>query len=271
MSQKPDIERRKDRRHPYRVRLVMTRGGQELVAQTEDVSFTGIFIRMDTPIPARQLVRLRLTLPPDGDELAVMGMVARHFPVRDELPPGVGIQFYSLAASERRRWDQFIRFVLSARPVGMAPPPASPVRPADQPAAAAPAVAAVAPEPVRRHFPRYAAALQVRLQSVDDLRLLYTRNVSRGGLFFDTTQDLAEGTPLKVSVIHPRTHEQFPLDAVVRWRNTITEPGLGLEFVQLTEARREEFFDFISSEIPVEEVVYVSEGDPHLTHFVPPG
>jgi uncharacterized protein (TIGR02266 family) len=268
MSQRPAVERRKDRRHPYRVRLVLTRGGQELVAQTEDVSFAGIFIRMDTPIPARQLVRLRLTLPPDGDLLSVMGMVARHFPARDDLPPGVGIQFYSLGAAERRRWDQFIRLVIAGRPVEPPPPPASlpapPVLPAEP-------VEPVAPDPIRRHFPRYAAALQVRLHSVDDLRTLYTRNVSKGGLFFDTTQDLAEGTSLKVSVIHPRTHEQFPLEAVVRWRNTSAEPGLGLEFVQLTEARRDEFFEFISSEIPVEEVVYVAEGDPHLTHFVPSG
>jgi Tfp pilus assembly protein PilZ len=258
MSPPPAVERRKDRRHPCRVRLVLTRGGQELVAQTEDVSFAGIFIRTDTPIPARQLVRLRLTLPPDGDELSVMGMVARHFPARDDLPPGVGIQFYSLGAAERRRWDQFIRFVTTGKP-------AAPAR------AAAPAVPAVVPEPVRRRFPRYAACLQVRLGSVDDLKLLYTRNLSGGGLFFDTAQDLAEGTSMKVSVIHPRTHEQFQLDAVVRWRNTSSEPGLGLEFVGLTEAQRDQFLEFISSEIPVEEVVYVAEGDPHLTRVVPPG
>jgi uncharacterized protein (TIGR02266 family) len=255
MNQRPAVERRKDRRHPYRVRLTLTRGGQELVAQTEDVSFTGIFIRMDTPLPTRQLVRLRLVLPPDGDELSVMGMVARHFPATADLPPGVGIQFYSLGIAERRRWDQFIRLVTQGRAGEATPAPAPPA----------------APEPVRRHYPRYAAALQVRLHSVDDLRLLYTRNVSKGGLFFDTTQDLAEGTSLKVSVIHPRTHEQFPLEAVVRWRNTTSEPGLGLEFVELTEERRDEFLEFIRSEIPVEEVVYVAEGDPHLTHFTPPG
>ena len=45
----------------------MSTGRQDLVAQTEDVSFTGIFVRMDTPLPERQLVRLRLTLPPEND------------------------------------------------------------------------------------------------------------------------------------------------------------------------------------------------------------
>ncbi len=297
MDQKPALERRRDRRHPHRMRIVLTRAGQDQVAQTEDVSFAGVFIRMDTPLPARQLVRLRLTLH-DGEELSAMGMVARHIPAREGLAPGVGIQFYSLSASDRRRWNEFIRLVSAERPVPATIPSATipPVatRPAAVPAASAPPAAVppvpppappVAdwdleetveveieppPEPIRRSFPRYAASLQVRLHSVDDLRLLYTRNVSKGGLYFDTSQDFAEGTALKVTVIHPRTHEQFPLEAVVRWRNTSADPGLGLEFVQLSDERREEFFEFVSSEIAVEEVVYVSEGDPHLTHFVPP-
>ncbi len=287
MNQKPDPERRRDRRHPHRMPIILTRGGQDQVAQTEDVSFAGVFIRMDTPLPARQLVRLRLTLP-DGEELSAMGMVARHIPAREGLAPGVGIQFYSLSASDRRRWNEFIRLVSADRPVPATIPSANhppvAIRPAAVPPVAPPAPPAAdweveesveveieaPPEPIRRSFPRYAASLQVRLHSVDDLRLLYTRNVSKGGLYFDTSQDFAEGTALKVTVIHPRTHEQFPLEAVVRWRNTSADPGLGLEFVQLSEARREEFFEFVSSEIAVEEVVYVSEGDPHLTHFVPP-
>jgi uncharacterized protein (TIGR02266 family) len=296
MNQKPALERRRDRRHPHRMPIILTRGGQDQVAQTEDVSFAGVFIRMDTPLPARQLVRLRLTLP-DGEELSAMGMVARHIPAREGLSPGVGIQFYSLSAVDRRRWNEFIRLVSAERPIPATIPPArhqpvavppaalpaATVRPATVPPVAAPAAALevdleevveveveAPPEPIRRSFPRYAASLQVRLHSVDDLRLLYTRNVSKGGLYFDTSQDFAEGTALKVTVIHPRTHEQFPLEAVVRWRNTSADPGLGLEFVQLSDERREEFFEFVSSEIAVEEVVYVSEGDPHLTHFVPP-
>jgi uncharacterized protein (TIGR02266 family) len=297
MDQKPALERRRDRRHPHRMRIILTRGGQDLMAQTEDVSFAGVFIRMDTPLPARQLVRLRLTLP-DGEELSAMGMVARHIPAREDLSPGVGIQFYSLSAGDRRRWNEFIRLVSAERPTPatiptashqpVAVPPAAvtaaTVRPATVPPVAAPAAALeveveeaveveveAAVEPIRRSFPRYAASLQVRLNSVDDLRLLYTRNVSKGGLYFDTSQDFAEGTALKVAVVHPKTHEQFPLEAVVRWRNTSADPGLGLEFVQLSDERREEFFEFVRSEIAVEEVVYVSEGDPHLTHFVPTG
>jgi len=247
-------ERRRDLRYPSQVPLVLTRHGLELVARTEDVSFTGIYFRTDTPLPERQLVRLKLTLPPTAEELIVMGMVTRCVPASAGLPPGVGIQFYALAPAERRRWGNFIRQVAAGLPVAAAPPPA----------------AALPPEPVRRHHPRYAAALQVLLHSVDDLRVLYTRNISKGGLFVATTLPVAEGTSLKVSVVHPKSREQFTFEAVVRRRSTGPEPGIALEFVEVTEADRDDFFEFISSEIPVEEVVYVTEGDVLLARSQPP-
>jgi len=247
-GEKSGRERRRDRRFAFRVPLVITRNGKELAARTEDVSFTGIFFRTDTPIPERQLVQLRLALPPGGDALSVMGMVARNVPARDGRPPGIGIQFYALAAGSRKRWIDFIRHVATAPRAVEAIPEA---------------VAAIVlpPEPVRRQHPRYAAALQVLLHSVDDLQTFYTRNVSKGGLFVSTTLAIVEGTRLKVSVIHPRSHERFTLEAVVRRRITSGDPGLGLEFAELTEARREEFQEFISSELPIEELVYVAEGD----------
>jgi hypothetical protein len=219
----------------------MSTGRGELSALTEDVSFTGIFVRMDTPLPERQLVRLRLTLPPEGDELAVMGMVARHLPADGGEPPGVGIQFYALSPEQRERWNRFVRHAAAETPGSRG-----------------------APEPARRRDVRHAAALQVRIRNLKHLQLLYTRNVSRGGLFLATALDVAEGTVLKVIVIHPRTGEQFALEAVVRWRATTSDPGLGLEFVKLSDQRRDEFFEFVRSEIPVEEVVYVPAAYPGL-------
>lgn len=274
-------ERRRDRRLPFRVRLILSRGGQAEAAWTEDVCFAGVFVRMDTLLPARQLVRLKLTLPPENDELSAMGMVARHLPARGPLPPGVGIQFYSLGTAERRRWNRFIQFAAASNevtapiPLGEETAEAEVVSLDDlfsdlEPHLQPPPPPTTPPEPIRRSYPRYPTALQVRLHSVEDLETLYTRNVSKGGLFFGTTLDLPEGTPMKLSVIHPRTKDHFTFEATVRWRDTSAEPGLGLEFSEFSEARREAFFEFIRSEIPVEEVVYVSEGDPHLSHL-PPG
>jgi hypothetical protein len=113
--------------------------------------------------------------------------------------------------------------------------------------------------------------LQVRLQTVDEIRVLYTRNVSKGGLFVATTLEAPEGTPMKVRVIHPKTGEHFLLEAAVRWRATSGDVGLGLEFVQLTDQRRDQLMEFISSEIPVEEVLYIADGDRPMARGLPSG
>lgn len=244
------IEKRKDRRYPFHVKVVLVSGRSEVVAQTEDVSFKGVFVRTDTPLPERHLLRLKFTLPPEGDDLALTGMVARSIPAKDGKAPGAGIQFYGAAPVDLERWNQFIRHVAAGAP---APAPA-----------AAPVFPPGTPDAVHRRFPRYAAALKVNLKDLGELEELYTQNVSKGGLFVGTALDLPPGTALKLSVMHPTTGEPFPLEAVVRWRAAPPHAGLGLELLHMDERRREAFFDFVRSEIPFEEVTFVSEGDPRL-------
>lgn len=121
--QHESAERRRERRHRFGVWLAVTAGRREIAAETEDVSFSGFFVRVDALLPERQLVRLRLTLPPEGDELAVMGMVARRSPARSGEPPGVGIRLFALAREERARWDRFVAWV--ARGAADGPPDAA--------------------------------------------------------------------------------------------------------------------------------------------------
>lgn len=110
------IERRRDRRYRFRIRVVLSGTPKDIVTQTEDVSFKGIFLRTDTPLPERHLVRLQLTLPPGDDQLVVTGMVARCIRSWGGRPPGAGIQFYGLAQQDRERWGQFIQHVAARRP-----------------------------------------------------------------------------------------------------------------------------------------------------------
>lgn len=243
------IERRKDRRYPFHVKVVLTSGRTEITTQTQDVSFKGVFVRIDAPLPERHLLRLRFTLPPKGDDLVITGMVVRYVPARGGNPPGTGIQFYGVSTTTLERWNQFIQFVAAGT---VAPGAASLVFPSGT------------PDAVRRKYPRYAAMLKVHIRDEDDLQQLYTQNISKGGLFVGTTLDLATGTELKIAVIHPKSGIAFPLDAVVRWRALPPNPGLGLEFTGLDDHRRDAFFEFVRSEIPIEDVTYVADGDSRL-------
>lgn len=255
------IEKRKDRRYPFHVKAVLQSTHGEVVAQTEDVSFKGIFLRTDTPLPERHLLRLKFTLPPGGDEFAIAGMVARSVPARDGKPPGAGVQFYGATSADLERWNQFIRWVASGAPAPEAP--AAP--PAQTPAAFPPGT----PDAVHRRFQRYAAVLNVNLRDMGELQQLYTKNLSLGGMFVSTMLDLPAGTPLKLEVIHPRSGERFDLEAAVRWRSGAPNFGLGLEFTGMNDRRREEFLEFVQTELPVEEVTYVADGDPRLVFSGP--
>jgi Tfp pilus assembly protein PilZ len=303
-------DKRRDRRHPIRTRVVVGASRQSVTTQTSDVSFGGVFIRMDCPPPERQLVQLVFTLPPEGDELALTGMVARVTPGK---VPGVGLRFYAISPQALKRWQRFVRFAASGgapegpgakveapaqlepatgpkaaaqgepplrpfriRPIPVRPPPvlAIPVLVPDRAAAPEPAgppsFPTDTPDAVHRTYPRYVAAVQVRLQSLDELNALYTRNVSKGGAFIRTTVAVAEGSPVRLLVVHPQTTKTFSLEAVVRRLAPAPDPGLGVEFVQLTEQRRDEFFEFIRSQLPADDAVFVAASDPALAPAGPP-
>ncbi len=137
------IERRRDRRYPFRIRVVLSGRPKDIVTQTEDVSFNGILVRTDTPLLERHLVRLQLTLPPGDAQLVVTGMVARCLRSWGGRPPGAGIKFYGLAQEDRERWARFIQLVVASSRPG---------------AEGSEALPAGRPDPVRGRCPGYAAA-----------------------------------------------------------------------------------------------------------------
>ncbi|HET8725676.1 MAG TPA: PilZ domain-containing protein [Anaeromyxobacteraceae bacterium] len=247
-------EQRRDRRFRYQMPVTWVRGGREVPLLSGDVSFRGLFLRTDDPPPLRQLVQLRLRLPPGNEELAVHAMaVFAVAPGAGDGAPGVGVQLYALGDEARQRWERFVRWVAATHPESAA----ARVRP--DPAA---------PDPVQRRFPRQPRTLTVRTPSVDDLQVLVTRDVSRGGKFLRTSVDVPVGAELRLLVAHPRTGQTFAVDAVVRRRvdGPPERAGIGVEFVGLDDRRREELAAFAGLDEAGAETggAAVPEGDPRL-------
>jgi hypothetical protein len=82
-------------------------------------------------------------------------------------------------------------------------------------------------------------------------------------MFIVTDAPLEAGTRLLLQVIHPVSDERFDISAVVR-RREATPQGIGVEFVDLTEARRDAFMSFIRASLQTEDVLIVDENDPDL-------
>ncbi len=143
----PGGDRRRDRRIPYRLRAVFCTARRDFPGEIEDVSYRGLLVRTDAPLSVRQLVRLRIALPPDGHELNTMGMVTRCVARNGGASPGVGIQFYAVSQEQRERWNRFIRFAGAEG------------QPAITPAAPSPRQQ---PSPTPLQYARHTAAVQVR-------------------------------------------------------------------------------------------------------------
>jgi hypothetical protein len=232
-------EKRRDARYKAHIALRMTRGRVSTQLVTEDVSFRGVFVRMDAPPALRQLVRLDITLP-RGATIRPHAMVVYRVPPGGDHTPGAGLQFYGLDGRERIQWDTFVHEVREeSRPVASVPPDAI--------------------EAERRQHERYVVRFEVRLRSVDELRSLYTRDISQGGMALETDVVLPVGEHVGLDLVHPTSGAQFGLDAVVR--RVIEDRGLGLEFVKLTDERREALLRFVTEGA---DVTTIPPGDPNL-------
>ncbi len=249
-----DIEKRRDKRYRYRMPAVLVRGTREVPLLTGDVGYRGLFLRTDDPPPLRQLLQVKLNLPPESSPFTVHAMavfvVPAGTPGRD---PGAGLQLYAVSGEARQRWDRFVQWVGQSHPESLE----TPVK-----------AAAQAPDTVNRQYPRIRRELSVRAQSIRDLHLLVTEDVSRGGMFLRTGIDLAIGSEVRLLVAHPLTGQTVALDTVVRRRveHPPDRAGLGVELFGLDEKRREEFAELAGlDEEPGEEgVVYVAKDDPLL-------
>jgi hypothetical protein len=219
-----DEERRREARYGARLPLTLTRGKQSLRLLTEDVSFRGVFLRMDAPPALRQLVQLQVTLP-EGASLRAHAMVVYRIEPGGPQTPGAGVQFYGFEGRERAQWEAFV------------------ARVRDEAIVLTPSQSL---DPVRRRFERHIVRFAVRLSTVDELATLWSRDLSQGGMALETDLDLPIGSEVGVGLVHPVSGELFELDGIVR-RKIVRADGAGLaiEFVGLDEARRAQMERFI--------------------------
>jgi uncharacterized protein (TIGR02266 family) len=243
-------DKRRDARYRAHVPIRMTRGKETTSLLSDDVSFRGAFLRMDVPLQLRQLVKVEVSLP-SGATITSHAMVVYRVAPGGEHPPGVGIQFYGLEGRERAHWEQFVHRVREEAP-----------RSSPNAVVAAPPSA---PDPVRRKHERHSLRFEVHLTTVDELVRLYTRDISKGGMAVETDMELEVGTAVGLDLVHPDNNSVFELEAVVRRKiRQGAARGLGVEFLDMDEERREELAAFIGPSLPKEPVETVKEGDPRL-------
>ncbi len=157
--------------------------------------------------------------------------------------------------------EQDAAAVERARQAAAAPPPAA--QPAPQPAApqpAAPQAAAPAPAqasgPDQRSSKRIAVAVDVSMETPHNFYMGLTENLSEGGLFVATYDEVPLGTELELRLSLPGS-PPIKTRGIVRWIREHTQftedvvPGVGLEMVDLSEEDTQAIRRFLAERDPI--------------------
>jgi hypothetical protein len=106
-------DQRREARYAFQLPAVLWRGKRALDVVTEDVSFRGLFLRVNAPPAVRQLVEIEAVLPPDNKRVRLHGMVV--YLIRavdgDEHAPGIGVELRGLSGGAQAAWEAFVRDV----------------------------------------------------------------------------------------------------------------------------------------------------------------
>jgi hypothetical protein len=199
-------------------------GPSQYDVETEDVSYSGVFLATSLDLPLRQLIQLEGIL--DRETFVAHAMIVFARPHGGGRTAGVGVKFFGLSRETLERWARFVRAVRERELTAAAFTQVAPAR------------------------PHAAIVLRVRPEGLTELVDVYTRDIAEGGMFVETDQPLLVGSRLTAEIIHPDTGEAFDLDCIVRRVVRDPKPGIGVEFTGLDPDRRAALHEFVSSVAP---------------------
>lgn len=231
-----------------RMPLTVFVGKRSCPVQSEQIWTGGLLVRCDLPVPPRQLVKLQIETPPEGERVSLNAMVDSVRPAAPGVAPALTLSLYGNGGAPLDRWNALLNEIRARFPDA-----------ASHPVVTA-QVAPSTPDAVHRHHVRFFAAFEVRVATVDELMTLVTGDISRGGLFLRTRRAVATGDLLQLDLVHPISGDVFPLRGVVRRRVSDGEAsGLGVELVDLDAERQKALWEFVSSGLPDVEIDLVEE------------
>lgn len=99
------IERRRDIRAHASPPVEIIRIGTAEKVEALNVSYRGLFLRMDTPPNLNELLKVRVQIP---DRVITINVVAVRVVTDAHGRAGVGVKFFALAGDEKRYWEAYI-------------------------------------------------------------------------------------------------------------------------------------------------------------------
>jgi uncharacterized protein (TIGR02266 family) len=190
-----------------------------------NISKGGVFIETPHPRNVRDVVELFLKVPDSPEEIAIQGEVT-HVSGKGERmdefkgPMGMGIRFIIVEPQQKDVLKRFIDSLIETKGSG-----------------------------TRKHARVYdAKALRVRIPKGKDFKKKIMPNISRGGLFFETDEELTLFDVVDLTLMPEDGGEEFHLASeVVHIRHSVVGEkkvlkGIGVKFLQV-DAKKQALID----------------------------
>jgi hypothetical protein len=220
---------------------LLSRSG-DVALTTYDVSFRGLFVRTAQPPAKMELLRLRMAVPTQKEEISANAFVTNVTEAGARVQ-GVGVTFYGFDGEPRLQWERFIQSVRDNHPV--ASEGAQPPEPAPSPGEL---VVAVASMPA---FERLA------------------RDLTRGAVVIHAAARLRVDDPVSIRVVHPVTNDDLRIDGVVR--RCLGGGGVSVSLRPMDGGTRSRLDEFVgtSSDDAIEIVDFESAPPPMMATPAP--
>ncbi|MEZ4460065.1 MAG: PilZ domain-containing protein [bacterium] len=187
---------------------------------TKNISYRGIFIVADEPLPLRRLARLTVVTE-TAEEIDVLGMVAHRINSADAaergIPPGMGVQIHPVGSANNDVWRDFVTAHLERDPA---------LRQA-----------------VHDHnLPR----LKIHIKDDKILAKFVERDVPSGSLFYRSPEPHPVDAEVMLEVHHPSSGKRFMMKAKVAEviEGGRRHRGMQIALEPFSEEKAAEFLDF---------------------------
>ncbi|MCB0327264.1 MAG: PilZ domain-containing protein [Bdellovibrionales bacterium] len=228
MNKKDDIKKPRVRaRIEAKVRIQILGHDEYEQIYTGDISKSGMFLESSqVSVKKGQKLEMNISIPDSDNPIRVTGKVIRIIgPNQLKETPGVAFEFVKIESRRSREFDRFLEQLIDAKGLGC------------------------------RKFPRADTEIPVELHETQKSYDALTKNISKGGLFVKTPAGhFTIGDRVQVVLIHPTSKRKFTIPAEIvhiRMGSKPTLPefeeGLGIEFFELSEIRRQDLSRFLKS------------------------
>jgi len=204
---------------------------------SSNISKGGMFIKTENVFKAQTVLEISIKLPDLDEPLNLAGEVVHA--IEPEMArergwdPGMGIHFIDFEEGAHQCLEEYVAKSYKVDPRARAND--------------------------RRAHTRVPVRLRVRFPSAEVLEQDYSEDISRGGIFIQSTKPRQVGDRFIITLVHPDTNEELDLAGeVVRLtgmgaHDKHSPKGMGIKFVDLDAEKKKAVDRFLGMDFPVAE------------------